>query len=134
MITMTKLQLETEHKTQMIDITDEVKEAVITSGVKEGIAVVFTQHTTGSVVLFEKADQNLHRDYLKMLKTYVSGQDYSHKGGNAAGHLKSAMTGASVSIPVVDGHPAFGEWQGVFFCEFDGPREERNVIIKVING
>lgn len=131
---MTKLQLETEHTTQMINITDEVKEAVITSGVKEGIAVVFTPHTTGSIILFEKADQNLQRDYLTMLKRHVSGQDYSHKGGNAAGHLKSAMSGASVSIPVVDGLPLFGEWQGVFFCEFDGPREERNVIIKVING
>lgn len=131
---MTKLQLETEHTTQMINITDEVKEAVITSGVKEGIAVVFTPHTTGSIILFEKADQNLQRDYLTMLKRHVSGQDYSHKGGNASGHLKSAMSGASVSIPVVDGLPLFGEWQGVFFCEFDGPREERNVMIKVING
>jgi secondary thiamine-phosphate synthase enzyme len=64
----------------------------------------------------------------------VSGQEYSHKGGNAAGHLKSAMTGASVSIPVIDGLPMFGEWQGIFFCEFDGPREARDVIIKVING
>ena len=131
---MTKLQLETEHTTQMINITDEVKEAVITSGVKEGIAVVFTPHTTGSIILFEKADQNLQRDYLTMLKRHVSGQDYSHKGGNAAGHLKSAMSGASVSIPVVDGLPLFGEWQGLFFCEFDGPREERNIMIKVING
>lgn len=131
---MTKIELQTEHTTQMINITDEVKEAVITSGVKEGVVVVFTPHTTGSIILFEKADQNLQRDYLTMLKTYVSGQEYSHKGGNAAGHLKSAMSGASVSIPVVDGLPLFGEWQGLFFCEFDGPREERNVMIKVING
>ena len=131
---MTKLQLKTEHTTQMINITGEVKEAVITSGVKDGIVVVFTPHTTASVTLFEKVDQNLRRDYLQLLKTYLSDKEYSHKGGNAAGHLKSAMTGASVSIPVVDGHPIFGEWQGIFFCEFDGPREERNVVIKVING
>lgn len=131
---MTKLQLETEHKTQMINLTGDVKEAVITSGVKDGIVVVFTPHTTASITLFENIDQNLRRDYLKLLKTYLSDQEYSHKGGNAAGHLKSAMTGASVSIPVADGHPMFGEWQGVFFCEFDGPREARDVIIKVING
>ena len=131
---MTNIELKTEHTTQMINITDDVKEAVITSGVKEGIAVVFTPHTTGSITLFEKLDQNLQRDYLQLLKTYVSGQEYSHKGENAAGHLKSAMTGSSVSIPVIDGLPAFGEWQGVFFCEFDGPREKRNVMIKVING
>ncbi len=131
---MTKVQLKTEHTTQMIDITKDVKEAVIKSGVKDGIVVVFTPHTTGSITLFEKVDANLRRDYLQLLKTYVSGQDYAHKGGNAAGHLKSAMTGASVSIPVVDGLPLFGEWQGVFFCEFDGPREVREIIIKVING
>ena len=131
---MTKLQLKTEHTTQMISITGDVKEAVITSGVKDGIVVVFTPHTTASITLFENIDPNLRRDYLKLLKTYLSDQEYSHKGGNAAGHLKAAMTGASVSIPVVDGHPMFGEWQGVFFCEFDGPREARDVIIKVING
>lgn len=131
---MTKIQLKTDHTTQMINITKEVKEAVITSGIKDGIAVVFTPHTTASVILFENIDQNLRRDYLKLLKTYVSSQEYSHKGGNAAGHLKSAMSGASISIPVEDGLPMFGEWQGVFFCEFDGPREARDVIIKVING
>ena len=131
---MTKLQLKTKHTTQMINLTSEVKEAVITSGIKDGIVVVFTPHTTAAVTLFENVDQNLRRDYLKLLKTYLSGQEYAHKGGNAAGHLKSAMTGASVSIPVADGHPMFGEWQGVFFCEFDGPREVRDVIIKVING
>ena len=131
---MTKVQLKTEHTTQMIDITKDVKEAVIKSGVKDGIVLVFTPHTTGSITLFENVDANLRRDYLQLLKTYVSGQDYAHKGGNAAGHLKSAMTGASVSIPVVDGLPLFGEWQGIFFCEFDGPREVRDIIIKVING
>jgi len=131
---MTKIQLKTAHTTQMINITNEVKEAVITSGIKDGIVVVFTPHTTGSVTLFENIDQNLRRDYLQLLKTYLSGQVYSHKGGNAAGHLKSAMTGASVSIPVSDGLPLFGQWQGIFFCEFDGPRESREIIIKVING
>jgi secondary thiamine-phosphate synthase enzyme len=87
---MTKIQLQTEHTTQMINISKEVKEAVITSGIKDGIVVVFTPHTTASVILFENIDQNLRRDYLKLLKTYVSSQEYSHKGGNAAGHLKSA--------------------------------------------
>jgi len=131
---MTKIQLKTEHTTQMINITSEVKESVITSGIKDGIVVVFTPHTTASVTLFENVDQNLRRDYLQLLKTYLSDKEYAHKGGNAAGHLKSAMTGASVSIPVADGKPLFGDWQGVFFCEFDGPRETRDIIIKVING
>lgn len=118
-----------------MDISAEVKEAVIKSGIKEGICVVFTPHTTGSVFLFENADQNLRRDLLSALSTVIpSDTKYSHVGSNAAAHLKSSRMGASVSIPVHDGRPMFGKWQGVFFGEFDGPRQEREVIIKVIAG
>jgi secondary thiamine-phosphate synthase enzyme len=132
---MKTLKFPTSHKTQLMDISAEVKEAVITSGVKEGICVVFTPHTTGSVFLFENADQNLRRDLLSALsKVIPSDAKYSHVGDNAAAHLKSSRMGASVSIPVHEGRPMFGKWQGVFFGEFDGPRQEREVIIKVIAG
>jgi len=132
---MKTLKFPTSHKTQLMDISAEVKEAVIKSGIKEGICVVFTPHTTGSVFLFENADQNLRRDLLSALSTVIpSDAKYSHVGSNAAAHLKSSRMGASVSIPVHDGRPMFGKWQGVFFGEFDGPRQEREVIIKVIAG
>lgn len=132
---MKKLTFPTSHKTQLMDISAEVKEAVITSGVKEGICVVFTPHTTGSVFLFENADQNLRRDLLTALSTVIpTDAKYSHVGSNAAAHLKSSRMGASVSIPVHEGRPMFGKWQGVFFGEFDGPRQAREVIIKVIAG
>lgn len=129
------MKFPTSHKTQLMDITAEVKEAVIKSGVKEGICVVFTPHTTGSVFLFENADPNLRRDLLMALSKVVPmDEKYSHVGDNAAAHLKSARMGASVSIPVLDGRPMFGKWQGIFFGEFDGPRQAREVVIKVIAG
>jgi len=132
---MKTLKFPTSHKTQLMDISAEVREAVIMSGIKEGICVVFTPHTTGSVFLFENADQNLRRDLLAALsKVIPSDVQYAHVGSNAAAHLKSSRMGASVSIPVHDGRPLFGKWQGVFFGEFDGPRQEREVIIKVIAG
>ena len=132
---MKTFKFPTKHKTQLMDITAEVKEAVIKSGIKEGICVVFTPHTTGSVFLFENADQNLRRDLLLSLSRINPIEEaYSHVGDNAAAHLKSAQMGGSVSIPVVDGRPIFGKWQGVFFGEFDGPRQAREVMVKVIAG
>jgi len=132
---MKTLKFPTSHKTQLMDITAEVKEAVIKSGVKEGICVVFTPHTTGSIFLFENADHNLRRDLLLALSRVIpSEQAYAHVGDNAAAHLKASRMGASVSIPVVDGRPIFGKWQGVFFGEFDGPRQVREVMVKVIAG
>jgi len=129
------LKFPTSHKTQLLDISAEVKEAVIKSGIKEGICVVFTPHTTGSVFLFENADPNLRRDLLAALSKIVPNDEkYSHVGDNAAAHLKVARMGASVSIPVREGRPMFGKWQGVFFGEFDGPRQEREVVVKVIAG
>jgi len=129
------MKFPTSHKTQLMDISKEVTEAVITSGVKEGICVVFTPHTTASVFLFENADPNLRRDMLATLTKMVpTDEKYTHIGDNAAAHLKSAKMGASVTIPVLGGRPMFGAWQGVFFGEFDGPRQAREVVIKVIAG
>lgn len=132
---METIKLVTEYKTQMIDITDKVKEAVIKSGVKNGLCSVFTPHTTSSVLLFENVDPNLQRDLLTELKKWApSTKEYSHKGENGHAHLKSALTGASVTIPVIDAQPLFGEWQGIFFVGFDGPRDLREVHVTVING
>ena len=132
---MQTMKFPTSHKTQLMDISSEVKEAVIKSGVTEGTCLVFTPHTTASVFLFENADQNLRRDLLAALSKIIP-QDaaYAHVGDNAAAHLKSSRMGVSVTIPVHKGQPMFGKWQGVFFGEFDGPRQERQVIIKVVAG
>jgi len=129
------LTITTKSKTEITDITGDVREAVITSGIKEGICVVFTPHTTTGVLLSENVDPRLQRDILGSL-AHIAPDNvrYAHGGGNAAAHIKSARTGVSVTIPVVDGRPLFGEWQGVLFAEFDGPREAREVVIKIIAG
>lgn len=132
---MKKLELETRHKTELIDITDEINDAVITSGIKEGICLVFTPHTTTGILASEKIDPRLQRDLLGALSRIAPDNvRYAHGGGNAAAHIKSARTGVSLTLPVLEGRPIFGEWQGVFFAEFDGPRERREVMIKVLAG
>ena len=132
---MKTMKFPTSHKTQLMDISTEVSEVVIQSGIKNGICVVFTPHTTSSVFLFENQDPALRRDLLNALSLIASSDtEYHHPGGNAAAHLKSSRMGCSVTIPVLDGRPALGKWQGLFFGEFDGPRQEREVIIKVIEG
>ena len=132
---MKKLKFPTSHKTQVMDISKEVAEKVIESGVKDGICVVFTPHTTSSVFLFENQDPALRRDLLNALNRVApTDGEYFHKGQNAAAHLKSSRMGNSVSIPVENAKLLLGKWQGVFFGEFDGPRQEREVYIKVIAG
>lgn len=132
---MKKMKFPTSHKTQLMDISEEVNEAVITSGTKDGICVVFTPHTTSSIFLFENQDPALRRDLLDGLSRVAPQDiDYMHKGHNAAAHLKASRMGNSVSIPIVNAKLVLGKWQGVFFGEFDGPRQEREVYIKVIAG
>lgn len=129
------MKFPTSHKTQLMDISKEVGEAVIKSGVKDGICVVFTPHTTSSVFMFENQDPALRRDLLNALSRVApSDVEYQHTGKNAAAHLKGSRMGNSVTIPVVNAKLMIGKWQGVFFGEFDGPRQEREVYIKVIAG
>ena len=132
---MKTMKFPTSHKTQLMDISKEVSEFVIESGIKNGICVIFTPHTTSSVFLFENQDPALRRDLLNALSLIASSDtEYHHTGGNGAAHLKSSRMGCSVTLPVIDGRPVLGKWQGLFFGEFDGPRQEREVIIKVIEG
>ncbi|OIP54616.1 MAG: hypothetical protein AUK54_05930 [Helicobacteraceae bacterium CG2_30_36_10] len=132
---MKTLKFPTSHKTQIMDISKEISEAVITSGIKDGICVVFTPHTTSSIFMFENQDPALRRDLLNALNRVApSDIEYLHTGNNAAAHLKSSRMGNSISIPVVNAKPILGQWQGIFFGEFDGPRQMREVMIKVIAG
>ncbi|MEO1923822.1 MAG: secondary thiamine-phosphate synthase enzyme YjbQ [Nautiliaceae bacterium] len=128
---MHKINIKTNYKSEVIDITREVKETVIKSGVKDGIAVVFCPHSTASLIVFEKSDATLKRDLLGMLKDIVPFRDYSHS--NARAHLKAAFLRSNLTFIVENADVLLGEWQGIYLVEFDGPRE-REVIVKVING
>ena len=124
------LKIKTNYKSEVIDITDELKEAVIKSGVKSGIVNVFCPHTTANIILFENSDASLKRDLLGMLKDIVPFRNYNHN--NARAHLKAALLRNNINLIVENAEIMIGKWQGVYFVEFDGPRE-RNIYVKVIN-
>ncbi len=131
---MMELTISSRHTSEMIDITEDVREAVIKKGIKSGLVAVFTPHTTASIVLFENIDPKLRRDFLEALgRIAPSGHSYHHQGENAAAHIKSAICGARVVVPMKSAKLMLGEWQGIFLCEFDGPRE-RKVIVQVVDG
>jgi secondary thiamine-phosphate synthase enzyme len=113
-------------RTGMINITNSVRETLRESGAKGGVCVVYCPHTTAGVTINENADPDVVRDMLFALdKTYPDRPEFRHAEGNSAAHLKASAMGASVTIPVQDGKLLLGMWQGVYFCEFDGPRKRR---------
>jgi secondary thiamine-phosphate synthase enzyme len=115
----------------MVEITDKVADAVESSGVKEGTATVYVPHTTAGITINENADPDVAADMLAALDRMVPRMaSYRHGEGNADAHIKSALIGHSVTIPVSQGRMVLGTWQGIFFCEFDGPRT-RHVQIDV---
>ncbi|MEN8150473.1 MAG: secondary thiamine-phosphate synthase enzyme YjbQ [Planctomycetota bacterium] len=111
---------------EYVDITPEVRRIVGESGVAEGTATVYCPHTTGAITINENADPSVKRDVLTKLADLVPRHgDYHHAEGNSDAHIKSILTGASEQIPVSGGRLVLGTWQGIFFCEYDGPRSRR---------
>jgi len=124
---METFSLKTTARTGFIDITAEVQQAVERTGVRQGICLVFVPHTTAGVTINENADPSVMRDVAKELNKVIPFEDgYSHDEGNSAAHAKSTIVGCSCAVPVEGGRLALGIWQGIYFCEFDGPRS-RNV-------
>lgn len=129
-----KLNVKTTEHTQMVDITRLVQDAVRESGVADGICTVFVPHTTAAVTINENADPDVVRDFTTEIGKIVPWEDgYHHMEGNSAAHLKASMIGFSEQIIVEDGRLVLGTWQGVYFCEYDGPRM-RKVYVKVVEG
>ena len=108
-----------------IDITRKVAEIVHRSQVRQGICQVFVPHTTAGVTINENADPDVVHDLLAALNTMAPALRYRHGEGNSPAHLKSLLTGSSVMVPVEDGALRLGTWQGIYFCEYDGPRQRR---------
>jgi len=126
-----KIDVSTGSRTQFIDITDRISEEVRRTGVQNGTCFVFTQHTTAGLTINENADPDVVRDILAGLARLVPPVgDYRHAEGNSDAHIKASLMGFSLTIPVIDGRLALGTWQGIYFCEFDGPRN-RHVLVGV---
>lgn len=124
-----------EHE-QIVDITHEVEHVLTSSGVRDGVCTVFAAHATAAVTINENADPNIGVDFLAALRKLVIEHDgwlHDRVDDNAAAHIKSALVGPSVSVPVEDGKLALGTWQDVFLCEFDGPRASRTVVVTIVS-
>ncbi len=129
---METIEVRTGTRIQFVDITSKVREAISHSGVGDGIAVVFVTHTTAGVTINESADPSVVSDINTKLSQLVPHQDaYRHAEGNSDAHIKASLVGSSAHLIVSGGRPILGTWQGVFFCEFDGPRS-RKVLVKVV--
>jgi len=128
---MREIRISTSSRTELLDITREVQKAVAESGVRDGVCHVYVPHTTAGITINENADPSVRQDILTELNKIVPFQDnYKHLEGNAAAHIKASLVGNSQMILVEAGKLLLGTWQGIFFCEFDGPRSRR-VITRV---
>ncbi len=126
-------KVKTSKQTEFIDITRSVQEEVKKTGVEEGICFIFIPHTTAAVTINENADPSVSQDIVMELNKVIPFQDrYLHAEGNSSAHIKASLVGSSQTVFVESGKLALGTWQGIFFCEFDGPRT-RNVYVKVIS-
>lgn len=122
----------TPSKTAIVDVTHLVRQAVEQSGISDGLCVVYVPHTTCGVVINENADPDVRSDLMLALETLVPNlHTYRHAEGNSPAHIKTALVGVSQCIPVEKGNLCLGTWQGVFLCEFDGPRS-RNLVVQLI--
>lgn len=131
---METFQVKTSAKTDFADITQTVQEAVQKSGVKDGICFIYIPHTTAAITINENADPSVSKDILMELNKIVPFKDgYQHLEGNSPAHIKASLIGPSVAVFVQSGRLVLGTWQGIFFCEFDGPRS-RQVYVNVLKG
>jgi len=129
-----RFEVRTTRREEWVDVTDRVVGAVAATGVREGIAVVWSLHTTAALTVNEAADPDVARDAAGWLERHVPDDpSFRHAEGNSDSHVKTSLVGPGLALIVEDGRPVLGRWQGVFLCEFDGPRT-RTVAVKVIAG
>ena len=127
-----RLSVRTRSKVEFQNITRAVQEVVDSSRIENGVCYVFVPHTTAAVTLNEQADPSVVEDIAEQLESIVPQQgNYHHSEGNSPAHIKASLFGSSEMVLVDDGRLVLGTWQGIFFCEFDGPRN-RSVLVKIL--
>ena len=127
-----EITIKTNTQTQILDITTQVQKVVSESGITEGLCCVFVPHTTAGVTINENADPSVKQDIVMELNKVIPFDDnYSHLEGNSAAHIKASIIGSSVNIPLKNNNLLLGTWQGICFCEFDGPRT-RKFYVKIV--
>ncbi len=130
---MEMLSVKTDRRTQLVDVTAKVQKAASAAGVRSGICYLYVPHTTAGITINECADPDVARDVEGALDRLVPATGtYRHSEGNSDAHIKAVLVGVSQTVPVEGGKLALGRWQGVFLCEFDGPRE-RKLCVKLVS-
>jgi secondary thiamine-phosphate synthase enzyme len=129
---ISKVDIKTSSKVEFQEITQKIRDIIGGSGVKNGVCHVFVPHTTAGVMVNEHADPSVVEDIAAQLDKMVpENQSYRHLEGNSPAHIKATLIGDSETLFIEDGRLVLGTWQGIFFCEFDGPRS-RNVFVKIV--
>jgi len=128
------ITLRTDKKNGLYDITGKVQETITESGVKQGIASVYARGSTAAIMIQENWDQSVQNDVVTLLNRLIPSGVWEHdsQDNNGDAHLKAGIVGASETIPVINGKPGLSTWQNIFFCEFDGPRSTREVVVTVL--
>jgi secondary thiamine-phosphate synthase enzyme len=132
MVNHSEIKLRTISRTHWQDITKRVRERVSSSGIKNGICLIASLHTTAGLTINENADPDVQSDFFKKLNSvFPQDPSFAHSEGNSDSHIKASLVGLSVQLPIVNGDVQLGIWQSVYFCEFDGPRE-RTVSVMIL--
>jgi len=130
----TIISFSTSQREQLVDITSQVREVVRKCGFKNGLISVYARGATAAIMIQENWDESVQKDVVRLLRDLVPPGIWEHdrQDGNGDAHLKSGIIGPSETIPLIDGDMALSTWQNIFFCEFDGPRRERQVSVCII--
>lgn len=131
---MDTFTLQTRRRNEFVEITEQVRQSLERSGVRDGLGVVYCPHTTAAITINENADPDVVHDVLLWLDRAIPKEQagFRHGEGNSDSHLKASLVGSSATVIVEDGRLVLGQWQGIYFCEFDGPRQ-RTVRVKWVN-
>ncbi len=128
------IRLATKRREELLDITERIAAAVTRSGVRDGLVNVYAQGATAAIMIQENWDESVQEDVVDLLAKMIPRGVWRHdaQDGNGDAHLKSGLVGPSATIPVMEGRLGLSRWQNVFFCEFDGPRTDRSVVVTVL--
>ena len=132
---MQAIKVRSRQREELVEFTDQVQQKLSEAEAAEGVCFLYVQHTTAGLTVNENADPDVPRDMLHLLRTLIPqhGMGFRHGEQNSDSHIKASLVGSSVSVPFKDGKLLLGRWQGIFLCEFDGPRE-REVVLQIISG
>ena len=133
---MYTIEIKTDKREQLIDITERVKECLSESGIVNGILTAYAQGATGAIMIQENWDDSVQTDVVNLLRQLIPKGVWLHdkQDGNGDSHLKAGLVGPSETIPVINGKLGLSTWQNIFFCEFDGPRSTRKIVCTIIAG